>query len=1811
MDADSSVDSSGASEERKEEVNRDVTLGEHLRHLNQPSMITEEDEDSLGSTDLFDAPKSGLAKSKPLLAAAIKAREQADQLEREQQTKPGKLVNESQSKEPSRKWSIEETVYGFHLRDLNQPVVITEEDEDSLGSTDLFDAPKSVLAKSKPLLAAAIKAREQADQLELEEQTNRNATLGEHLHGMNQPSTIAEEDEDSLGSMDLFDAPKSGLANSKPLLAAAIKAREQADNFERAEPAKPMTTVEEDQESILESDSSSSSDSTPTTSDSPEKDAQAAAGADVFEDANLSPSTETTQLLPFIQLELANVPQSAYLMDADSSVDSSGASEERKEEVNRDVTLGEHLRHLNQPSMNTEEDEDSLGSTDLFDAPKSGLAKSKPLLAAAIKAREQADQLEREQQTKPGKLVNESQSKEPSRKWSIEETVYGFHLRDLNQPVVITEEDEDSLGSMDLFDAPKSGLAKSKPLLAAAIKAREQADQKELEEQTNRNATLGEHLHGMNQPSTIAEEDEDSLGSMDLFDAPKSGLANSKPLLAAAIKAREQADNFERAEPAKPMTIVEEDQESILESDSSSRSDPTSTTPNSPEKDAQAAAGADLFEDANLSPSAETTKLFPFIQLELAKVPQSAYLMDADSSVDSSGASGERKEEVNRDVTLGEHLRHLNQPSMITEEDEDSLGSTDLFDAPKSGLAKSKPLLAAAIKAREQADQLEREQQTKPGKLVNESQSKEPSRKWSIEETVYGFHLRDLNQPVVITEEDEDSLGSMDLFDAPKSGLAKSKPLLAAAIKAREQADQLELEEQTNRNATLGEHLHGMNQPSTIAEEDEDSLGSMDLFDAPKSGLANSKPLLAAAIKAREQADNFERAEPAKPMTIVEEDQESILESDSSSSSDPTSTTPNSPEKDAQAAAGADVFEDANLSPSAETTQLLPLIQLELANVPQSAYLMDADSSVDSSGASGERKEEVNRDVTLGEHLRHLNQPSMITEEDEDSLGSTDLFDAPKSGLAKSKPLLAAAIKAREQADQLEREQQTKPGKLVNESQSKEPSRKWSIEETVYGFHLRDLNQPVVITEEDEDSLGSMDLFDAPKSGLAKSKPLLAAAIKAREQADQLELEEQTNRNATLGEHLHGMNQPSTIAEEDEDSLGSMDLFDAPKSGLANSKPLLAAAIKAREQADNFERAEPAKPMTIVEEDQESILESDSSSSSDSTSTTSDSPEKDAQAAAGADLFEDANLSPSAETTQLLPFIQLELANVPQSAYLMDADSSVDSSGASGERKEEVNRDVTLGEHLRHLNQPSMITEEDEDSLGSTDLFDAPKSGLAKSKPLLAAAIKAREQADQLEREQQTKPGKLVNESQSKEPSRKWSIEETVYGFHLRDLNQPVVITEEDEDSLGSMDLFDAPKSGLAKSKPLLAAAIKAREQADQLELEEQTNRNATLGEHLHGMNQPSTIAEEDEDSLGSMDLFDAPKSGLAKSKPLLAAAIKARKQSDQLELEEQTKRNVTLRDHLHGMNQPFTIAEKDEDSLGSADLSDSLKSGLAMSKPLLAVAVKDREQADQLELEGETQPTGNFGVHLDRFNQPTTVVEDEEESLGSNVLFDPPKSALTNSKPLLAAAIKAREQLDDQPGEIQIKIVSIDEQKSSDSAKKITNPIEGEGKDLSESSLEKNTSGNSGLDSAEYLSTVVNTVPNGRNDGSSLDDSSLSTGELDELEYLFQVMEEGDEYDKKRLYDLDLIAKSEAGMELDQDEKMDLAIIMQNRRKERAYRNEFRVLLDKKEKGKEVDESRLLFLELFARRHLGESLSEDELGYLMAVEEEAMLLEN
>ncbi|MEL7342944.1 MAG: hypothetical protein AAGM67_20845, partial [Bacteroidota bacterium] len=109
---------------------------------------------------------------------------------------------------------------GAHLDGMNQPKVF--DDSTSLHSAELFDKNQRVPVE-KPLLAAAMQAREAAQM----SSTNLGASKGEHLEGMNQPIAALEDDSASLDSTELFDAP--AVVSEKPLLAAALKAREEGE----------------------------------------------------------------------------------------------------------------------------------------------------------------------------------------------------------------------------------------------------------------------------------------------------------------------------------------------------------------------------------------------------------------------------------------------------------------------------------------------------------------------------------------------------------------------------------------------------------------------------------------------------------------------------------------------------------------------------------------------------------------------------------------------------------------------------------------------------------------------------------------------------------------------------------------------------------------------------------------------------------------------------------------------------------------------------------------------------------------------------------------------------------------------------------------------------------------------------------------------------------------------------------------------------------------------------------------------------------------------------------------------------------------------------------------------------------------------------------------------------------------------------------------------------------------------------------------------------------------------------------------------
>jgi hypothetical protein len=96
--------------------------------------------------------------------------------------------------------------------------------------------------------------------------------------------------------------------------------------------------------------------------------------------------------------------------------------------------------------------------------------------------------------------------------------------------------------------------------------------------------------------------------------------------------------------------------------------------------------------------------------------------------------------------------------------------------------------------------------------------------------------------------------------------------------------------------------------------------------------------------------------------------------------------------------------------------------------------------------------------------------------------------------------------------------------------------------------------------------------------------------------------------------------------------------------------------------------------------------------------------------------------------------------------------------------------------------------------------------------------------------------------------------------------------------------------------------------------------------------------------------------------------------------------------------------------------------------------------------------------------------------------------------------------------------------------------------------------------------------------------DSSLSSGEADELNDLLDHQDNGEEIKEDRLYKLDLFGTWRGGDDLDDEELADVL-------------EAFKDVLDKRENGEDVDDDRLHCLELFARQNPGEELTEKKIG--------------
>jgi hypothetical protein len=272
-----------------------------------------------------------------------------------------------------------------------------------------------------------------------------------------------------------------------------------------------------------------------------------------------------------------------------------------------------------------------------------------------------------------------------------------------------------------------------------------------------------------------------------------------------------------------------------------------------------------------------------------------------------------------------------------------------------------------------------------------------------------------------------------------------------------------------------------------------------------------------------------------------------------------------------------------------------------------------------------------------------------------------------------------------------------------------------------------------------------------------------------------------------------------------------------------------------------------------------------------------------------------------------------------------------------------------MGMHLANINQPKTKYDDENLSLDEEELFVELKEREISTKPLLAAAYKAKEQSEQRMETQ------------------------------LENTNQPRTMYNYDNLSLNEDELFADLRGTEIPAKPLLSAALKAKEQSDH-----------RMGKHLENAHQPRTKYDDDNLSIDEDCLFDDK--AIIPAKPVLAAAVKAQEAFRQ---ESYSVHAI----HLHGLNQPNALSE--EKSMDEEDLFDNHLNHRP-AKPLLNAAILAREQSKQ-------EKYSLHAEHLKSLNQPKYPAS-EEKSIDEDYLFEEPSEERPR-KPLLVAAYKAREE--------------------------------------------------------------------------------------------------------------------------------------------------------------------------------------------------------
>ncbi|KAG7369217.1 ankyrin repeat domain protein [Nitzschia inconspicua] len=727
--------------------------GTHLEKVNQPKTKYEDDNRSLDEDELFSDLKEVELPAKPLLTAAIKAKEQVDQ----------------------QKYSVQ----GTHLEKVNQPKTKYEDDNRSLDEDELFLDVQETELPAKPLLTAALKTKEQVDQ-------QKYSVQGTHLEKVNQPKTKYEDDNRSLDEDELFSDLKEVKLPAKPLLTAALKAKDQQKHFAHlAKVNQPKTKYEDDNQSLDEDE--------------------------LFLDVHES--------------ELSAKPLLTAALRAKEQVDTQKYS-----------VQGMHLEKVNQPKTKYDDDNRSLDEDELFLDVHEAELPAKPLLTAALKAKDQQKHfahLAKVNQPKT-KYEDDNQSLDEDELFldvheaelpakplltaalkAKDQQKHFAHLAKVNQPKTKYEDDNQSLDEDELFSDLKEVELPAKPLLTAALKAKDQ--QKHFA-----------HLAKVNQPKTKYEDDNQSLDEDELFSDLRKAELPAKPLLTAALKAKDQQKHFAHlAKVNQPKTKYEDDNQSLDEDELFSDL-----------KEVELPSKPLLSAALKAKEQADEKKYN--VQGTHLEILNHSRTKDEDEDISTVGdfmfevidGSVPAKPKVTAGLTAEEtilqenysvrafHVNELHLVGSLTEEK--SMDEEDLF-YNQLGDSAAEPALTASVLATEQSNQ-------------NKS-------------FLEGAHLKSVNQPKVLLSE-EKSIDEYDLFDEPLEKPPR-KPLLAAAHKARE--EQRSRLRDAGGNGTNTHHLQYICQPRRLPEEDDASLVANEIFDPPSPPIR--KPLLTAAKLAKRQQE--------------------------------------------------------------------------------------------------------------------------------------------------------------------------------------------------------------------------------------------------------------------------------------------------------------------------------------------------------------------------------------------------------------------------------------------------------------------------------------------------------------------------------------------------------------------------------------------------------------------------------------------------------------------------------------------------------------------------------------------------------------------------------------------------------------------------------------------------------------------------------------------------------------------------------------------------------------------------------------------